>query len=104
MCAVSQLVRYDEEIEKGQKYLQIWQRFTSLPMVSHHVKFAKAIENEAQKQDTKLIKTMLEVFETLADKLPENKSTTKTCYAINDLDRDCVHSMVNLLRKRLENT
>lgn len=48
----------DEEITHGQKCLQIWQRFTSLPMVSHHAKFAKAIEKEARKEDEALIKQL----------------------------------------------
>lgn len=34
----------DSDIAEGQRYLRIWQRHTSLPMVEHHVLFARDIE------------------------------------------------------------
>ena len=53
----------DEQIAQGQKYLKAWQRCTSLPMASHHLVFAQAIETDVSKADTELIRQMLEALE-----------------------------------------
>ena len=86
------------------RIFEIAEAYGTLDSEYRRAEFARAIEAEVHKQDDALIQTVLEVFKTLAYKLPENRSTIETCYAINDLDRDRVHLMVNLLRKLLENT
>ena len=40
----------DVQIEQGQKYLKIWQIFTSRPMAAHHLSFAQAIEAAARQK------------------------------------------------------
>lgn len=80
------------ELEHGQKCLRIWQGLTSLPMVSHHVEFAKAIEAEVHKQDNELIQQMLYVIE----------AWERGCeYEDYWRDRD---DSINAARKRLENS
>ena len=59
-----------KDLEEGQRYLQIWQRITSLPMVAHHVVFARAIEAEVRKQDDALILQMLEALEKVDQAMP----------------------------------
>ena len=39
-----------KELDYGQKCLKIWQSITSLPMVAHHILFAKAIEAAARQK------------------------------------------------------
>ena len=60
----------DEQIAQGQKYLKAWQRCTSLPMASHHLVFAQAIETDVSKADTELIRQMLEAIESVNQAMP----------------------------------
>ena len=53
----------DAQIEQGQKYLKIWQKYTSRPMAAHHLSFAQAIEAEVRKQDDALIRQLVEALE-----------------------------------------
>lgn len=53
----------DVQIEQGQKYLKAWQKCTSRPMAAHHLSFAKAIEAEVRKDDTELIRQLVEALE-----------------------------------------
>lgn len=64
-------------------------------------RFARAIEAEVRKQDDALIRQMHSVFASLATKLPAERPTAKTCYAIDDRDRDSIHSMEIAGRARL---
>ena len=87
-----------KDLEEGQRYLQIWQRITSLPMVAHHVVFARAIEAEVRKQDDALIRQLVEALE-------YSSPNTNVAYAWQDERWALKRSeAITAGRARLENT
>lgn len=68
----------------------------------HYATQLEEIMDEAAahiKAQAKAMEVAREALERLALALPKDRSTVKTCYAVNDIDRDNVHSALSTIKE-----